>query len=214
MDVQIGSDKKKYPIVKVNDREMMNTDAGSYSVSFVNKHTAFLNYGGGKLKIRWTGHDIQIEADSRYLGQTCGLCGTFDQNPENDYHGRSDVVETNVNDFVKGWIYTAPEVSSAPSCTQVTEGRELSDSKYCSVYRERASSAAAYCEVIKSKENVFKDCHSVLAPKMYYDMCMEDYCKSKEPDNHCKTLGAYAMMCMELGVDLTGWREVTEHCGK
>merc|ERR1712230_186718 len=45
---------------------------------------------------------------------------------------------------------------------------------------------------------------------MGYKTCVQDTCKCE--NCYCDVLSLYAKLCMDAGVDVTGWRDQTEHC--
>ena len=42
--------------------------------------------------------------------------------------------------------------------------------------------------------------------------CLQDTCKCEEC--YCDVLSVYAKLCMDAGVDVSGWRDLTDHCSK
>lgn len=67
------------------------------------------------------------------------------------------------------------------------------------------------CELLKSKQSVFADCHDLVSPDYYYQGCVFDGCHASNPALECTSLETYAAACAEAGV-CVHWRNHTKLC--
>ncbi|XP_012875373.1 PREDICTED: von Willebrand factor D and EGF domain-containing protein [Dipodomys ordii] len=76
------------------------------------------------------GVSLTIRAPSSDYKKTLGLCGTFDGNPENDFHDKNGIkLDENFNDFIKEWRIVPGESMFDTLPTSLTYPTRLS---YCS----------------------------------------------------------------------------------
>ncbi|XP_069853466.1 von Willebrand factor D and EGF domain-containing protein [Dipodomys merriami] len=107
------------------------------------------------------GVSLTIRAPSSDYRKTLGLCGTFDGNPENDFHDKNGIkLDENFNDFIKEWRIVPGESMFDTLPTSLTYPTRLS---YCScslgsaskhsfpnhAYRVSQSEIASVCEDIR-----------------------------------------------------------------
>ena len=128
-----------------------------------------------------------------------GLCGTYDDNPENDFVDMLGNKVERVEAFPDKWldeISCSSPANPPPSCYSPT-GNE----------QEGMLHAQRECEIIMN--TVFAPCHSVVPPEQYKLMCMADVCacnSTLRADCKCKALSLYARVChMDHNVKLN-WR--------
>ena len=56
------------------------------------------------VSVRWDGRSrIYVTVQPHYQNRTCGLCGTFNSNQNDDMVTKETVVETSVNSFGDSW---------------------------------------------------------------------------------------------------------------
>ncbi|XP_029952613.1 intestinal mucin-like protein [Salarias fasciatus] len=67
------------------------------------------------------------------------------------------------------------------------------------------------CELLKSKQSVFAECHDLVSPDNFYQGCVFDGCRASEPALECTSLETYAAACAEAGVCIH-WRNHTSIC--
>ena len=200
----------KVPNVLVNGKEETQVIKKDYTIEFVGDKSVLVQYKKNKLKIHWTGHNVYITVGYQYENQTCGLCGTYNSNKQDDFHTRSDAVETSVAAFTQSWIYNDKDVSQDPKLCHSTKW-ETSE-KPCQIYSKKAGYADKNCLAIKNPKGPFARCFALEPPAEHYSMCRQDACKC---DNcYCHVMAAYAKICMEKGVLIDGWRNETSDCGK
>lgn len=205
-----SSSGRRLPTVIINgedQRFFMNKDL---LVDYVGEESVYVHYRRKDMRIQWTGKNIYITVSSQYENQTCGLCGTYNFNMQDDFHTRSDSTETKVIPFTESWIYNDKDVSQDPSQCHAS-GWKTSE-KPCSIYQRYKGFANSKCAMIQESQGPFKACHSVVPPSEYYQICRDDACKCQ--NCYCNIMSAYAKACMDKGVIVEGWREKTEECRK
>lgn len=211
--VALGSalkDGRRLPSVIINGEDQKFFLNQDLLVEYVSEENIYVHYRRKDMRIQWTGENIYISVSSEYQNQTCGLCGTYNFNKEDDFHTRSDSTETKVVSFTESWVYSDKDVSQDTSVCHTT-GWDTSEAP-CNVYRQYAGYAESSCALIKDAEGPFKACHSVVPPNDHYKICKDDACKCQKC--YCNIVSAYAKACMDKGVPIDGWRDKTEDCSK
>lgn len=198
------------PVASINGKKESNTDYGDYSVSYIGDNNVIFQYKINQLKIHWTGHNAYVTVGHQFENQTCGLCGTYNFNKNDDFHTRSDATENSVTAFTQSWVYQSKDIVQDPSKCH-TSNWETSE-KPCQIYSTKVAYAQTQCSVITDATGPFKDCHELIPPAQYYSMCQDDACKCSEC--HCHVVAAYAKQCMEMNVMIGNWREKSQYCGE
>ncbi|XP_059785965.1 mucin-5AC [Balaenoptera ricei] len=130
-------------------------------------------------------------------GQTCGLCGNFNQNQADDFRTISGVVEGTAAAFANTWKTQA-------ACPNVKNGFE----DPCSFSVENEKYAQRWCSRLTDPHSPFARCHAAVNPSAYYSNCMFDTCScEKSEDCMCAALSSYVRACAARGVLLGGWRD-------
>uniref|UniRef100_UPI0037E75E0D alpha-tectorin-like isoform X3 n=1 Tax=Semicossyphus pulcher TaxID=241346 RepID=UPI0037E75E0D len=141
---------------------------------------------------------VTISVPSNYSGQTCGLCGNFNGDPNDDYKTPSGMMVATPDEFGKAWKvagnYTCSDGcgSSCPKCSNEQPAR-------------------AQCEVIQAADGPFSFCHGQVDPAPYFNDCVFDVCVSGDEgqDLLCRDIQAYVTACQSANVRIYPWRENT-----
>ncbi|XP_034500749.1 mucin-5B [Ailuropoda melanoleuca] len=140
---------------------------------------------------------VFLRLDPSYHGQTCGLCGNFNQNQADDFRTLSGVVEGTAAAFANTWKTQA-------ACPNVKNSFE----DPCSLSVENENYAQHWCSLLTDPAGAFSRCHSVLNPAPFHSSCMFDTCNcEKSEDCLCAALSSYVHACASKGVLLGGWRD-------
>ncbi|XP_069079245.1 mucin-2-like [Pleurodeles waltl] len=137
---------------------------------------------------------ITIKLTSEYKGKTCGLCGNFDGNGNNDFKTRSQAEVGDVREFGDSWKAS----TNCPFPSTILDP--------CIKNPQRKFWALKKCKIITSE--VFADCHSQVDPIPYYEACLRDSCGCNiGEDCHCfcTAVAAYAQACSEACICIH-WR--------
>ncbi|XP_067915424.1 kielin/chordin-like protein isoform X4 [Heterodontus francisci] len=155
------------------------------------------------VKVLWNGKShLEVSLPGTYKGQACGLCGNFNNYPQDDMRIRSGQIVTSEATFGNSWKVRS-ENESSPHCA---DGEDIDPCKRAG-YRARKE-ANAKCKILKSK--TFQRCHGVVPPEMFFGSCVYDLCAcgSNIDDCLCDALEAYASQCREAALVLH-WRSPT-----
>ncbi|KAI4904106.1 hypothetical protein NFI96_033254, partial [Prochilodus magdalenae] len=140
---------------------------------------------------------VYITADTSLQGQTCGLCGNFNNIQVDDFGTMGGLTEATAVDFVNAWKTRA-------SCRDVQRSFE----NPCSLSTENEKYAQYWCSLLSDKAGVFSSCHSEIEPATYKANCIYDTCNcEKTEDCMCAAISAYAYACASKGILITDWRE-------
>ncbi|XP_060260357.1 mucin-5AC isoform X2 [Ovis aries] len=130
-------------------------------------------------------------------GQSCGLCGNFNQNQADDFRTISGVVEGSAAAFANTWKTQA-------ACPNVKNSFE----DPCSLSVENEKYAQHWCSRLTDPHGPFAQCHSAVDPSTYYSNCLFDTCNcEKSEDCMCAALSSYVRACAARGVLLSDWRD-------
>ena len=136
-----------------------------------------------------------------FIGKTCGICGNFNDNQDDDFTTPELDVVVSPETFGDSWKVT-------PTCLDT-----LPPTHPCSIRKEREQWSYKQCNIIN--RDVFQPCHSAVDPGPYFDACYFDTCGCDiVGDCHClcTAVAAYAQVCTAHGVHIK-WRS-QEFCRK
>ncbi|XP_034437352.1 mucin-5B-like [Hippoglossus hippoglossus] len=135
-----------------------------------------------------------IKLSPKYKGRVCGLCGSYDNNANNDFTTRCHATVVSPLVFGNSW----KDLPSCPDAQSINS--PCTDNPY------RQSWAQKQCSIIQS--DVFSTCHSIVDPTPYYEACVFDSCACDtggDCECFCTAVAAYAESCNQAGVCLR-WR--------
>ncbi|XP_078410756.1 mucin-2-like [Cetorhinus maximus] len=154
-------------------------------VVFTNNQTwyAFTNDG-----------NVYSEGNQVGLPFARGLCGTFNDNANDDFLSAYNIVEEASPTFVNSWEAESgcPETEILAPC----------------VSSENEHYAKQHCSYLKDPVAAFSVCHSTVDYMKYYQMCVAATCACENiNDCLCAGLGAYVHECAAHGVIVRNWRK-------
>ncbi|XP_058277039.1 LOW QUALITY PROTEIN: mucin-5AC-like [Hirundo rustica] len=139
---------------------------------------------------------VFIDLDPSHKGQTCGLCGNFNDVQTDDFKTTSGVIEGTSAAFGNTWKTRA----DCPDAKNTFEDP-------CTVSIQNDQYAQHWCGLLSDTMGPFAECHSTVNPEVYQKTCMFDTCNcEKSEDCMCAALSSYVRACAAKGVLLTGWR--------
>lgn len=153
-----------------------------------------------------TNHYVKIQVPNSYQGATCGLCGNFNNIPDDDFQTpEGDIVSAAV--FGNSWkVLQADEAECGDGC----EGQDCGQ---CTEEQMAVFTAHDLCGILRDSSGPFAECHQVLSPDDFVGICVYDLClQGGAMHNICPALETYSRQCQELGVTLLNWRG-PELCG-
>ncbi|KAG8438106.1 hypothetical protein GDO86_008698 [Hymenochirus boettgeri] len=144
---------------------------------------------------------VYIYLDIAYTGSTCGLCGNYNSNQQDDFKIPNGMSVQDLGIFTNSW-------KSIQSCDNVPP--VITDP--CTNNFMNEPYAQKWCFQMNSKSGFFSPCHSKVDPADYFTACLYDTCLCKNQyDCMCAVFSSYVRACAEQGVILNGWRNVV--CG-
>ncbi|KAL8220198.1 UNVERIFIED_CONTAM: hypothetical protein K2H54_040423 [Gekko kuhli] len=147
---------------------------------------------------------IVLTLRSSYYGATCGLCGNFNENRDDDMTYPNGTEASSVMDWAKSW--KVPDQD--PACLEACRG----SCSACDEGQEEVYGHEKYCGVIsKVSGGPFGACHSTVSPSEYFDDCVREMCLNRgDKDTLCRMVGAYATACQEQGITTVDWRPASD----
>ncbi|XP_048883722.1 IgGFc-binding protein-like [Brienomyrus brachyistius] len=152
------------------------------------------------LRVRYDGnHHADVTLPSSYRGLLCGLCGNYNDQPSDDNLKPDGKPEPNTDLLGESW--QVPD--NRTDCSH-DGGVDKCDEKVESEAKKPTS-----CGMITDPNGIFKPCHSVVPPDVYYENCIYDQCgTSGDTVALCQALQSYADLCAQAGVSIS-WRNNT-----
>ena len=194
------------PSAAISGRAENWVKTNDYMIQRIGKENIVVTFAAG-LKIQWTGRNAYVTVDPTFENKTCGLCGTFNHNSQDDFHTKSGSTESSVSVFTKNWMYKDSNINNDENCHKWTE-----DIDACSVFTAKRANAEKECAEIKSTTGPFRFCHKTVPPEEYYKMCRQDGCKCESC--LCDVFASYAKVCMNKGIKVDDWRASVPSCAK
>ncbi|XP_034385700.1 otogelin [Cyclopterus lumpus] len=159
--------------------------------------------------LAWDGRggSVYIKLSPEFVGRTCGLCGNFNADVQDDLKTSYGVLTHDVEMFGNSWVAAEPHEAR---CPMVHSGF----SSPC---------AAVEAHVLLEVEDVcatlleppFQSCHDLVSPLSYMASCSNDLCMSgPSGDAVCQVFSEYARACAHAGHPLHDWRRHIPQCAK
>uniref|UniRef100_H2Y2J7 VWFD domain-containing protein n=1 Tax=Ciona intestinalis TaxID=7719 RepID=H2Y2J7_CIOIN len=141
-----------------------------------------------KLVVRWNGLGfLQIDAWRPLMGKIEGLCGDFDDNPNNDFVPRPDTSNTAAS-VLQHW-----ELTNQTGCSIATPPAPPCEGNSLTIARSR-------CDVLLDGTGPFSQCHDLLEPRHAYQTCVYQSCTSgHDPAAEMRVISSYGNQCRNRG---------------
>lgn len=147
-------------------------------------------------------YHVAITVPSSYAGKTCGLCGNYNGNKNDDFLLPDGKETKELKTFVAAWKVSVPGLQcdddgcSGDSCPACPADKRTAFEKECSI--------------ITDPEGPFSACHSVINPESYFRDCVYDVCMGDgDKTMLCDDVAAYMSACQSAGVRMKTWRTPT-----
>ncbi|XP_078410754.1 mucin-5AC-like [Cetorhinus maximus] len=135
---------------------------------------------------------ISLSEDAK--GSTKGLCGTFNDDADDDFLSAQGIVESTPITFANSW-------KTEDHCSESTIPSPCISS-------ENENYAKQHCSHLKDPAGAFSICHSTVDYMKFYQMCVAATCACENiNDCLCAGLGAYVHECAAHGVIVRNWRK-------
>ncbi|XP_063168367.1 IgGFc-binding protein-like [Candoia aspera] len=142
---------------------------------------------------------VEVHLPSSYYGNTGGLCGNFNQLPEDDRSGPDGFLLPNVISWATAWAVKDGD----PLCFHECSGTcPICDQQKLAKYKTDGQ-----CGIVSISTGPFQGCHAVLDPNIFLENCALDVCMNGgDHDTLCQAVNAYAQACHQQGRQAGDWR--------
>ncbi|XP_060745703.1 mucin-2-like [Tachysurus vachellii] len=124
-----------------------------------------------------------------------GLCGSNNNNTEDDFTTSSGIVENSAQSFALSW----------------TLGDCTANNPYACINTNNELFAEHKCTQLTNTSGVFALCHEYVPVNSYLDACIRRTCQASSglEEHVCVGLGNYAKACASQGIIIGDWRAET-----
>ncbi|OCT73504.1 hypothetical protein XELAEV_18036482mg [Xenopus laevis] len=156
---------------------------------------------GMKINFDWFG-EVTVTLPQSYAGAVCGLCGNFNDDPQDDMVMKNNQSAPSILAFGLSWrtreMLSGCREQEPDNCTSLIQ---LENSQRKSFHN---------CGILINKTGPFQHCHAIINPETYFKDCIYDSCFYKErQDIFCQVIETYSGTCQDAGVTLLNWRNET-----
>ncbi|XP_033701123.1 IgGFc-binding protein [Tursiops truncatus] len=136
-------------------------------------------------------NNVRLRVPAAYAGTLCGLCGNYNQNPNDDLNA--------VGGNPDGW-----QVGGAEGCGECVPGP---CPQPCTPEQQEPFGGPDACGVISAPDGPLAPCHSHVPPTQYFQACLLDACQAQgHPGGLCPAVATYVVACQAAGAQLGEWR--------
>ncbi|KAK5915846.1 hypothetical protein CesoFtcFv8_001402 [Champsocephalus esox] len=159
--------------------------------------------------LAWEGRSgsVYIKLSPEFVGRTCGLCGNFNADVQDDLKTSYGVLTHDIELFGNSWVETEPHKAR---CPMVPSGFS---SPCDSVEAHVLLKVEEVCAMLLDPP--FQSCHDFVSPLSYMASCSNDLCMSgPNEDVVCQVFSEYARACAHADHPLHDWRQHIPQCAK
>lgn len=144
-----------------------------------------------------------VQVPSSYYNETSGMCGNFNQDPDDDLRGPNGASLSSITDWIREW----KEDDQDPFCFDVCPGH----CPNCNEEKKAQYRGDDQCGSLLKKDGPFRDCIKKVNPEKFFDACLFDVCMNDGAKTIlCQALDTYAKICLNQGVNVYDWRTATD----
>ncbi|KAG8579776.1 hypothetical protein GDO81_011049 [Engystomops pustulosus] len=155
---------------------------------------------GSEISVTWDkGKRVYVTLKETLRNKVCGLCGNFDGIENNDLMSSNNQVENNPSNFGNSW-------KVKPYCADVAIITAITSMPLCQGNALKQAAVENACDILW--DEIFKDCHKLVDPVHYHEVCTHDTCICESIGDcacFCDSIAAYAHACAQHGVHVQ-WR--------
>ncbi|XP_053281590.1 otogelin [Pleuronectes platessa] len=159
--------------------------------------------------LAWDGRSgsVYIKLSPEFVGRTCGMCGNFNADVQDDLKTSYGVLTHEVELFGNSWVEAEPHQARCPSvpsgfsspCVGVDAHVLLKVEEVCAMLLDPP----------------FQSCHDFVSPLSFMAGCSNDLCLSgPSGDVVCQVFSEYARACAHADHPLHDWRQQIPHCAR
>ncbi|KAL6266408.1 hypothetical protein P5V15_003260 [Pogonomyrmex californicus] len=154
------------------------------------------------VKLKWDGVLLlQIEAPENMWNKTAGLCGTMNDDPNDEFLAKSGSYAKNIPAFASSWRVK----DFGESCDDYSNVQHACKSK-----EELSREAFQFCFKLLSNRKFEACTDTINLSELINEACSWDYCACKHNDRRkcaCDTMDVYIRQCAHKGITrLAAWR--------
>ncbi|XP_026234418.1 otogelin [Anabas testudineus] len=159
--------------------------------------------------LAWEGRSgsVYIKLSPEFVGRTCGLCGNFNADVQDDLKTSYGLLTHEIEMFGNSWVEAEPHQARCP----------MVPSGFSSPCAEVEASVLLKVEEVCSMllDPPFQSCHDFVSPLSYMASCSNDLCRSgPNGDVVCQVFSEYARACAHADHPLHDWRQRIPQCAK
>ncbi|KAM9424442.1 alpha-tectorin-like isoform 1-T2 [Pholidichthys leucotaenia] len=148
-----------------------------------------------------TNHYVRISVPYTYMNATCGLCGNFNNHPQDDFQTRQGELVSSDVVFANSWKASGDD---DPGCGESCGGLACAA---CTAAQTALYSNTDHCGILQRASGPFTACHGQLPPQSFVESCVYDVCiAGGYQPILCQALNVYASRCQQNGVQIQSWR--------
>ncbi|XP_072769863.1 alpha-tectorin isoform X1 [Nerophis lumbriciformis] len=157
----------------------------------------------GHLRVLYTQQGfINISLSTIFYNTTCGLCGVFNSDANDDFRLPNGRLAESAEQFVEGWRSSiADDITCNGDCDELyrtcTDLRLYQSSWMCGNINDPGNSSFLACHAAVNPSPFFRNC--------LYNMCVKDGNRT----TLCSSLHTYATACQDAQVIVASWRTAT-----
>eukprot|EP00095_Tigriopus_kingsejongensis_P012565 maker-scaffold257_size234952-snap-gene-1.18 protein:Tk12565 transcript:maker-scaffold257_size234952-snap-gene-1.18-mRNA-1 annotation:"bmp-binding endothelial regulator protein" len=191
MKVKVDGKKVSLPYIKLGSLSVMKDG-----------YRVVLRTNTG-VRIIWDGVSfLELTVPPQYQNKLCGLCGNFNGNSSDDFHGRRGQKYTEGQRFGDSW-----RVGGLKACSVLPKDMPHSYEPQCTQSWEKRIQSDRNCNALTS--SLFQTCAQTVDIKYFHNACKLDMCECPGDTCHCEVLTAYARECERSGILIHNWRAAT-----
>ncbi|XP_062386154.1 IgGFc-binding protein-like [Sardina pilchardus] len=181
-------------------RVPLNLNEGQIQVYVTGTHVVITTDFGLKITYDLVYH-VTITVPDNYRGKTCGLCGNFNGNKNDEFQLPGGKQATDIKEFGAAWKESVHGVVCDDGCTGDFCPKCAEDKKHI---------FEADCSILKNSHGPLAACFSAIDPDSYFRDCVYDVCMGDGDRNMlCHSIAAYVSDCQDFGVAIKDWRSPT-----
>ncbi|KAG9482832.1 hypothetical protein GDO78_011459 [Eleutherodactylus coqui] len=197
ISIEVG----EFPKVRV-DGELTNLPAtlSDGKIEIVRSGlTAFVDTAAGITATFDWNMRTTVTLPSSYYNAVSGLCGNFNQDPNDDHILPNGTLVTSIVDWAASWkVYDRD-----PFCFDSCPG----ECPTCEESKKKLYGGEDSCGILFKTDGPFRDCISKVSPNKFFDGCLYDLCMNDGAKVMlCQALESYASTCLSQGIKIYDWR--------
>ncbi|XP_073426041.1 uncharacterized protein [Dendrobates tinctorius] len=155
------------------------------TITVLRSSSVFLDVATPLMNIQydWVGNRLYVILDQSYKDHTAGLCGTYNDNRNDDYRSSNDMTETVSSLFSKSW-------KTQYQCSE--------DTKDPQDIGQKADADWVCSDALDN--SLFQDCALLIDTHSYKISCSTNVYYLNENEGLCAALADYAYRCARAGI--------------